>query len=431
MRSINLFVSAGEVSGDKHAAEVIQSLKQQISSDVKTNIWGMGGQNLKKENVELIQDSTNLGVMGGADVIKKLPFFMNLKKRLIESIRRRKPDIALLVDYPGLNLRLAAAIKKHVPSCKIICYVAPQVWAWNYKRIYKLPSLVDRLFPILPFEENLHQEHGTCAKYVGNPTAWSIDQMNPDFDSVEFKKSIGFNPDQPLIGIYPGSREREIDYMLPVFLEAAKNLKELKPETQFVLVRSNSIKEEKLNKYFKKHSISKDSLIKVESYEKNLSVLRSIDVAWLKSGTVTLEAACCETPLIIGYKEFPLFWKVFLYLRQIDRIGLPNIIGGGFVCPELLQNDCKAENWVSITERWLKNPEELQSMKNNLRQLVKLPLQPQMNPAVYIAREILMIYQIDMTSKNNVFHMKEQAHKNSQQTKQEISLNESLNRKKN
>lgn len=427
MKSISLFVSAGEVSGDKHGAEVIESIKHQVSESIEINTWGMGGKKLKEQGVELIQDSTGLGVIGGADVIKKLPFFLTLEQRLIKEIQKRKPDIALLIDYPGLNLRLAAAIKKHVPFCKVIFYVAPQVWAWNPKRIYKLPDLVDRLFPILPFEEVLHSQHGTSTKYVGNPTAWEVNQIDPNFNSYEFKKSLGFNPDLPLIGIYPGSRNREIDYMLPVFLKAARELKAQRPNVQFVLVQSNSIKTEKIKKYFQKYSIH-DDLIKIESYDKNLLILKSLDIAWLKSGTVTLEAACCETPLILGYREFPLFWKIYTYLRKTDKIGLPNIIAGGFVCPELLQENCTPENWVNVTERWLNKPEELQQIRENLKELVKDPLHPEVNPSEVIAHEILMIHQISRTSKDNEMYMREQAHKNSQQTKQEISLDGSLNR---
>lgn len=420
MKSLNLFISAGESSGDTHAAEVIFSLKEQMPEGSTLHAWGMGGPKLKEAGVELIQDSSNLGVIGAIEVIKKLPFFLQLEKKLIAEIKKRKPDVALLVDYPGLNLRLAAAIKKELPFCKVVYYVAPQVWAWNPGRIKKIPALVDRLFPILPFEEPLHKEYGTSAKYVGNPSAWSIAQLDGWFKREDFLTYYGFDPNKPIVGIFPGSRNREIEFMLPVLLEAAKQLKAKIPDVQFLMVRANTITEDKIKQYFQQAAIEPD-LIKIHTSDKNHYVLKSVDVAWLTSGTVTLEAACCEVPLILGYKENPLFFEVYLRIRKIDKIGLPNIIANEMVCPELLQDNCTSVKWVSITENWLLKPEEREAMKQKLRDKVKSKLNASLNPAIQIAHEILMINRINHTSRENLIHMREQAKQNSQMTMKEIN----------
>ncbi len=419
---LNLFICAGESSGDSHAAEIILALKELLTtqnSGINLKAWGMGGTKLKEAGLEIIQDSTNLGIIGIADIIKNLGFFIKLEQRLIQELIARKPQIALFIDYPGLNLRLAKAIRKHVPSCKIIYYVAPQVWAWNEGRLKQIPNLVDRLFPILPFEEDLHKKAGTSAKYVGNPSAWIIGQVEKIFDKQKFFDFMGFDINKPLIGIFPGSRNREIEYMLPVFLEAAKELNKTNPEIQFLLVRANSIKAEKIEQYLQKHNI-KENLIKVSDSQYNHYILKGLDIAWLTSGTVTLEAACTETPLILGYRENPLFWPFYLLVRKIDKIGLPNIIANESICPELLQKDCTPENWIDLTQKWLAEPELLEDIKKNLRDKVKAKLKPELDPTLYIAQEIQTIYQIGEASLINASHIKEQAKINSAKTKSEI-----------
>jgi lipid-A-disaccharide synthase len=423
---LNLFICAGEASGDSHGAEIILALKELLNasdSNINLKAWGMGGAKLKEAGLEIIQDSTNLGIIGIADIIKNLLFFIQLEKRLIQELIDRKPQIALFIDYPGLNLRLAKAIKKHLPNCKIIYYVAPQVWAWNEGRLKQIPNLVDRLFPILPFEEELHKKAGTSVKYVGNPSAWIIGQVEKIFDKQKFFDFMGFDSSKPLIGIFPGSRKREIDYMLPVFLEAAKELNKTNPEIQFLLVRANSIKQKKIEEYLKKHKIKED-LIKVSDSKYNHYILKGLDIAWLTSGTVTLEAACCETPLILGYRENPLYWPFYLLVRKIDKIGLPNIIADENICPELLQEDCIVENWVNITKQWLSEPELLDNIKKDLREKVKAKLKPELDPTLYIAQEIQTIYQISQASLINASHIKKQAEINSAQTKKQYKKNE-------
>ncbi len=424
IKNLNLFISAGESSGDAHGAEVVHSLKEIAAPDLNMQMWGMGGPKLKEAQVELVQDSSSMGIIGIADVIKQLPQLWQVEKNLIAEIKARSPNVALLIDYPGMNLRLASAIKKAVPSCKVVFYVSPQVWAWNPGRLKTIPLLVDRLLTILPFEEQLHREAGTSARYVGNPSAWSLNHLY-DVDKDQVIRACGLNPNQPVIGVFPGSRNREIDFMLPIFLQAAKQLKKQKPEVQFLMVRANTITEEKFAQAFREADIDKD-LIKVETSEKNHYILKSVDIAWLTSGTVTLEAACAETPLILGYKENPIFFKGYTFLRLIDKIGLPNIIANEFVSPELLQDDCNPEKWVEITKDWLETPGKLEAVRKNLHEKVVIPMQTNVNPSLNVAHEILMIHQINCTSRDNQIHMREQAHSNSKKTKMEIQDKGSL-----
>jgi lipid-A-disaccharide synthase len=429
MKSLNLFVSAGEASGDQHAADVVSSLKELAANEFELYVWGMGGPKLKEAETDLIQDSSKLGVMGVADVLKQLPFFLTLEKRLVEEIRKRKPDIALLVDYPGLNLRLAEAIRKYVPSCKIVYYIAPQVWAWGHERLKKIPLLVDRLFPILPFEEKLFKDNGVSAKYVGNPSAYVIGQIDEQLDKQAFIEYCGADPSRPVIGVFPGSRKREIEYMLPVLLDSMKLLASQRPEVQFILVKAPTIDRRLIDDYILAAGVPLDNLF-VQEGNFNHFVLESVHIAWLTSGTVTLEAACAETPMILGYKENPIFFQGYTMLRRIDKIGLPNIVAGEDVCPELLQGDCIPEKWVGITKQWLDNPQMLEEISFNLKTKVKDKLSVELDPAVHVAQEIVMIHNINHLSMENLMHMREQAHQNSQQTKKEISEDPLLQLKK-
>lgn len=421
--TVNLFVSAGEASGDKYGAEIINELKNKLKGKPQIlSAWGMGGKDMKAAGVELLQDSSELGIIGVADLLKNLFFFVSLEKKIINEIKLRKPNVALLIDYPGFNLRIAKAIKKECPNCKVIFFVAPQVWAWNKKRINEIPNIIDRLLVILPFEEEMHLKAGTSTRFVGNPSYWYMKQIE-NFDRDEILLPCGIdrdaNPNQRVIGIFPGSRNREIDFMLPVFLKAVMLLKRELPETEFVLVRAKTIKFDRIKNHFKRLRVPKD-LIKILEPEASHYMLRAVDIAWLTSGTVTLEAACAETPLMLGYKENPAFWMGYLFFRNISRIGLPNIIANEDVCPELLQDDCKPENWANLTRDWIER-RQLPAIKAELVQKVKEPIGFHGNPFENVASEVLLMHKINVLSKENQQHMRKRAEQNSDETRRKAA----------
>ncbi|MDX1919695.1 MAG: lipid-A-disaccharide synthase [Candidatus Caenarcaniphilales bacterium] len=398
-KTLNLFVCAGESSGDLHAAHVVECLHKQLPADINLEIWGMGGKKLQDQNIDLVQDSTDLGVIGIAEILKKLFFFIDLERRLIEEIKKRKPDFALLIDYPGLNLRLAAKIKKVLPTCKVLFYVAPQVWAWNKKRIYKIPKIVDKLYPILPFEEALHKSVGTNVKFLGNPSANVLNELSKTFNRSQYLESVGLDFSMPLISLFPGSRPRTTSLVLPDMLQAAKILGKKFPKIQFVLVKSSTAELGQIKRLVEEAEMG-DCKFVVLDYPHNHSVLLSSTVAWLASGTVTLEAACANTPLIVGNRESWIYFLMFKHFIKINVtgfkdariIGLPNLIAGEIICPEILQHDCNAEQWAGITENWLSNPEELAKIKKNLKEKVIDQLQPELDPAHEIAKDILLMF---------------------------------------
>lgn len=415
-RGLNLFICTGEVSADKYASNILDELYELTAeSNLRFNIWGMGGKYLAKhEDVEIIQDSSKLGIIGLVDIIKNLYFFYQLEKRIKEELLKRKPNVALFIDYPGLNLRLAEFIKKEMPYCKVIYFIAPQVWAWNKKRIHKLPKLIDRLLTILPFEEELHKQHGTSAQYVGNPSMFTASQLD-EVDPVKVREHYQLSQDKKLIGIFPGSRKREIQLMLPVLLQSAKLLAEQADNVQFVLVRASSIAQETIDKYFEKYNISQE-LIKVVEPDSNYIMQKTIDIAWLTSGTVTLECACMGVPLILGYKEIAIGWKLYEKIRHIEYIGLPNIIAGKLIYPELLQENNIPENWVNKTKQWLEDEELYSKQKELIKEHVINKLQEGKNPFEEVAKELIYANKMSHLESYNKMYMAERAQENSMET---------------
>lgn len=337
----NIFISAGELSGDKYAVELIEAMRETKFKNY--HFWGMGGFGCLEAGVEILQDSTYLGSMG-ADFLKSLFFFWQLERRLLAEVLKRKPKLAIFVDYPGLNLRLAEQIKAQLPQCRTVFLVAPQVWAWNEGRKYKLRKFIDLLLCLLPFEEPLHRVTGTNAHFIGNPPAYRAKHKQKDpIERRALLQALGLDPARKTIIIAPGSRKRELDLMLPILLRSARALKALQPDWQFFLLQAPSVTPEMLVQYAGSESIE----MPIASGYEALAYMAAADLAWLTSGTVTLECACLGTPLILGYREFPFFFWVFEQIRLVPWIGLPNIVLGRQVCVELLQDDCVPENWVA------------------------------------------------------------------------------------
>ena len=414
-RELNLFVFAGEASGDLYGGEIIKLINSKAEKqNLKANIWGVGGLKIQEhKNFDLIQDSSNMGIMGLAGILKKSLFFINLFNKLKKQILERKPDIALLIDYPGFNLKLASFIKKNLPSCKIIFFVAPQVWLWNEKRKYKLPDLIDRLLVIFPFEEKIHKEAGTQARYVGNPSAWYLGKYNKlDKQSILDYCGLCQNGEN-LISIFPGSREREIHMVLPVFLQAILKLSQNKNNNNinFVLVKANNIKLSLIKKYIKKYNIPED-LLQITSGDNNYLFLKISDLVWSPYGTTTLESAFAGTPLVLGYKDNPVYWLLFSLVKKTKNIALPNILADKQIFPEFLQSECTAENFVKITEYLFQNPEYLAEIRQELKLNFEEKFSPEVNPFENVAQEILMLHKVTYMSKLNNINAQKKAERN-------------------
>lgn len=377
-----IFFITGESSGDMHGASLLNELSK-ILPPGELTVKAIGGSHLENAGARIFFNCKYLGSMGLTDVLQKLPLYLNLERELLFELSTFSPDVLVLVDFPGFNLRIAQKVKKQFPQIKIVYYFPPQVWAWNQGRTKILAKYCDLVLCGLPFEEEFHKKKGVNAHYVGNPLVFELEK----YDREKVRTEIGVSKDEILVGLFPGSRKSEINYMLPVLTQGAKLLKTNIPKCKFALAQAETVQ---LNSGIKED-------IKILPPGNNHRLLCASDIVWLTSGTVTLEAALYETPLILGYKSNTINYLLYLLVRKINMIGLPNIIYGEKIVPELLQNDATPENFLHHTKEILKVSGKLETTKRNLQKVKeKLGNKNASYEAALKIRELIPEYKVVM-----------------------------------
>jgi len=365
---MKIFLIAGEESGDIHGSNLIRQLQK--LTDV--SLYGTGGSRLKSIGQEQYFDINQMTIIGLDEILKKSPLIFNMFKTLKSKLIDVKPDLVILVDYPGFNLRFAKIAKKL--GVKVVYYIAPQVWAWHYSRVKKIRKYVDFVLCILPFEENLFKKEGINAKYIGNPI---IDNIKIKYKSkVEFKKTFGLEK-KITIGILPGSRSKEINNLMP---EIIKGYEKLKDNYDFVLAKAANVEESLIERYTANTSIK---VLRGLNYD----VMKYSDLLWICSGTATLEAAVLQTPMILLYKVGKITEFLGRILIKTNFIGLPNIIADKEIIPELIQGEMNSDNILHHTNEILKNETNI---KDDLRQLSNYFLN--LNPSEKAAKEIYSLF---------------------------------------
>ena len=349
-----LFIITGEYSGDRHAADVVKEIKK-ISPDIQ--IEAVGGSNLANIGVKLYCDHSKMSAMGfNMSIILS---HINLGKKIATYLKNEyKPDMVLMVDYGGFNLNLSKVLSKY--GFKIYYYIPPQIWASRKWRLNTVKKNINKVLTIFPFEKEMYDEIGVDAEFVGHPLLAEI----PDkVDKDKFFAQNGFDINRKLVSIFPGSRKFEINNLLTLFLESAKLLKEKNPDIQLALAQAPSIKDELINPVLEKY---KDLNIKVLK-NKNYELLSSSDALILASGTVALEAALYNTPMIISYKGPMFLYLIYMLVRCIKRVCLPNIIMNQDIVPEILQFKAKPKIIFEEVNKILKDKE----YKNKMIQMLK------------------------------------------------------------
>ena len=321
-----ILISAGEASGDIHAAAVTAALKR---IDGSTEVFGMGGDELRAAGGEVLFDIKDHGVMGFVEVIKKLPDLFKLRSDFAKVMDERKPDCLVVVDYPGFNMKLAKLA--HDKGIPVVSYIAPSAWAWNKGRAKNVAKIVDKVACIFPFEYDVYKEAGAPVEFVGHPL---LDIVHPSMERAEAEAWAGKEAGRPLVLLMPGSRLMEIEKMLPNLLEGAKLLQKQLPEVQFAMPRAGTIPLELLQSKIKASGLD----IKITEGH-NYDLFSVADLALATSGTVTLEAALCGLPSVIVYRTSALNAFIARMVINIPNIGLPNIVAGRQILPELLQED--------------------------------------------------------------------------------------------
>lgn len=321
-----ILISAGEASGDIHAAAVTAAIKKIDSS---AEVFGMGGDALRNAGGEVLFDIKDHGVMGFVEVLKKLPDLFKLRDDFKKVMDERKPDCLITVDYPGFNMKLAKLARdKGIP---VVSYIAPSAWAWHKSRAKKVAKIVDKVACIFPFEYDVYKEAGAHVEFVGHPL---VDIVKPKMTQEEAMAFAGKEEGKKLILLMPGSRLMEIEKMLPTLLEAAKLIKKQLPEVSFVMPRAGTIPISLLEERIQTSGLD----VKITEGN-NYDLFSVADLALATSGTVTLEAALCGLGSVIVYKTNPVTYFIAKLVVNIPHIGLPNIVAAKSVLPELIQND--------------------------------------------------------------------------------------------
>jgi lipid-A-disaccharide synthase len=325
MSGKRLFIVAGEASGDAHAARLIRAVKATMPD---LHVEGLGGEIMKQAGCELRWDLASHAVMGFTQVAKNLRFFRRLLSESVKHIERHRPDALVLVDYPGFNLRLAAAAKKlNIP---ILYYISPQVWAWRPRRIHRIARLVDKMMVILPFEKELYRKVNVDVTYVGHPLLDSIAEARLDTD---FLREMDVPDAANLIGLLPGSRRQEILTVLPVMIETARILLKQMPQARFMIPCSSRSNMEIAGEILAENEAIPVRLFPGKIYE----VASASRCCIVVSGTATLEVACFLTPLVVVYRTGHLAWLLGRGFLKVGHISLVNILAGREVVPEMLQ----------------------------------------------------------------------------------------------
>ena len=283
------------------------------------------------QGVDLLADIDDLAVMGFVEVLPRIPFFRRLERRIARRLDEEPPDLVVLVDYPGFNMRIARAARRR--GIPVLYYIAPKVWAWRSRRARTLAETTDRIAVILPFEEAFLETHGASATYVGNPLLDRPDDV-PDRASFLGRWSIG--PEKRLLAVLPGSRSQEVERHLDRFLAIADAVARTRPDVMPVVSRARSVAEERFRD------------VDYPVVEDTRALLRHADAGLVKSGTSTLETALEDTPFVIAYRSNPLTMWLARKLVKIDHIGLPNLVLEETAVPEFYQGEVTPERVAPV-----------------------------------------------------------------------------------
>ena len=355
----SILVVAGEVSGDLHAAKVVRAV---AARSPETSFWGIGGDDLEAEGVELLQHTDQMSVMGIVEVLRHYRFFKGVLQQVLAEADRRKPDAALLVDYPGFNLRLAAELKKR--GVEVYYYISPKVWAWNKKRIPKMAGVIDRLMVIFPFEVEVFKGSGLQVDFVGNPLVAQIDEfLSSDWIPLPWKRGRR-------IALLPGSRRQEIERILPTMLAGAKKLEARFSDLSFMIATPNGRIEKIVNEQISRCPEKPERLDVVCGHAREL--MRQAEAAIVTSGTATLETALIGTPHILVYKTSAFTYWFAKAVVKISYLGLVNIVADRPVCPELIQQDATPETLAAETAKLMADTPERRAMLEGYEEVRQL-----------------------------------------------------------
>lgn len=360
-----ILMIAGEVSGDIYGAELARHLYKLAP----LSITGIGGKRMREAGVDILYDSSEISVVGLSEILPRLRAIIRAYRIVTGLIKSRSVDSLILIDYPGFNIRVAGVAKRC--GIPVIYYISPQIWAWKKGRLRLLAQRVKKMIVILPFEEAIYKEAGVDCSFIGHPLVDEVLNTRPLGETIH---RYGIDKDQPVIGLFPGSRIGEVSALLPDILEAARILKDDNPQIQFVIAVADSLDFQQIHETISRSSLDVKMDVKIIKGEAN-DVLNICDIIIAASGTITLQAALLEKPMVILYKLSPITHAIARLLVQINHIGLVNILAGRRIVPELLQKEVTPGRIVAETKKMLYDKEYYGRIKKDLHE-VRLKLGP-------------------------------------------------------
>jgi lipid-A-disaccharide synthase len=351
-------IVAGERSGDLYGAELALALRERLHGP---EIFGGGGEAMRRAGVDTIVDAHQLTMIGITEVIGGLPRAYRAFHALLAEVDKRRPQLAVLIDFPDFNLRLAKQLKKR--GIRVVYFVSPQVWAWRKGRLRQLKTRIDKMLCIFQFEEAIYRKAGIPVEYVGHPL---VDLVRPRLTREGFFARTGLDPATATVALLPGSREKEVSNILPTMLEAAHRLS-LTHKAQFVVAVAPTLNTQWLEKTLLEPYAGRVTVR--TATQATYDALEHCDVAIVASGTATLEAALRERPMVVVYRVSPLTWLLGRVLVNVPFYSMVNILAGKQVVPELIQSDFTAAKVASRVEYLLDHPQAREEMAQELRAL--------------------------------------------------------------
>ena len=351
-----VMICAGEASGDLHGASVASELK---SIDPQIELLGMGGSHMRSAGIDIVYDIADIGVMGFVEILRNLPRFFRLREYLSRVMEERRPDVILLIDYGGFNMALASvAKKKNIP---VVYYICPKAWVWGKWRAKAIAGWVNKVAAIFPFEAEIYRQAGASVEFVGHPL---LDIVQSTMDRQEAYRFFGADPQRPLLLLLPGSRYQEVESLLELMLASARKVQEQIPDCQFFLPVAPTIPLERIESVVKASGVSV-----VFTRNSTYNLMQIADCAIAASGTVTLEAALMELPSVIVYRvKTATYWLIRL-VANVSHVGLPNIVSGRRILPELIQDEATSTNVSQAALRLLQDPAVRQQARSDIKQV--------------------------------------------------------------
>jgi lipid-A-disaccharide synthase len=345
---------AGEASGDLHGADLLSALRARVPN---VEVFGLGGERLRAAGMHTVADAGEVATVGVLEGVGRLRTLVRVYRALARQLREERPDLCVLIDFPEFNLRLARVAKR--AGVPVLYYIGPQVWAWRRGRVRQIARLVDRLAVVFPFEPGLYAHRLAAVEFVGHPL---LDRTMATRDRDETLRLHGLDPARRTVLLLPGSRAKEIDYILPQLLAAVREL-DATGQYQFPLGLAHTLDRRDLEARVQSAGVPVP-VIDSDLY----NLIAASDIALVTSGTATLECALLECPMVIVYRLSPVTFALGrLLVRGVSHVGMPNIVAGRAVVPELLQAEASGPRIAAEAQAILEDPARQGAIRASLR----------------------------------------------------------------